>query len=204
MQPDVFQERFSVSRETLDKLFVYERLLKKWQNAINLVSPATIDHSWERHFADSAQISELIPEGAVVADLGSGAGFPGLVLSLMRADLGVNLIESDLRKCEFLKSVSRETGAGAIVYNDRIENVLASISPQVITARAYASLVEILKISESIADKNPELTFVLLKGKKVSEEILEAQKSYNFTVESIESMTEQGAKILIIKGLKRR
>lgn len=203
MQPEEFQGRFSVSRETLDKLKAYERLLKKWQGAINLVSPGTLDNVWERHLADSAQILELIPEKSIVADLGSGAGFPGLVLSIVRSNLAINLIESDSRKCEFLKAVSRETGAGASVHNARIENVLESISPSVITTRAYASLLEIFSVCESVALKNPELMFVLLKGKSVDDEILEAHKSYNFSFESIESTTERGAKMLVVRGLKK-
>ena len=98
-----------VSREMREKLEIYHRLLLKWQKAINLISPRTIQEAWIRHFADSAQLTRYIPvasdvsrESSIVADLGSGAGFPGLVLAMLRDDLDIHLIESDQRKCQFL------------------------------------------------------------------------------------------------------
>src|SRR5262245_1521225 len=108
MQPEEFQKIWNVSRETFQRLEVYAELLKKWQRAINLLSPGTLENIWDRHFADSIQITNLIPMGMKkVVDLGSGAGFPAMVLSIARPDLDIHLIESDSRKCEFLKNVSR-------------------------------------------------------------------------------------------------
>jgi 16S rRNA G527 N7-methylase RsmG len=129
MSPEEFAKAFDVSRETISRLQAYHDLLVKWQKAINIVSPKTLDEVWSRHFADSAQLAERIPQNAKVADLGSGGGFPGLVLAIMRPDLEIHLVESDLRKSEFLKNVSRETKSAARVHNDRVESVLASIGP---------------------------------------------------------------------------
>ena len=101
----------SVSRETRALLEQYQALLLKWQEKINLISPATIKDCWNRHFEDSLQLLPLIPNGPqVLYDLGSGAGFPGLVLALTRSDIAVTLVESDAKKCAFLSAVSRETG----------------------------------------------------------------------------------------------
>ena len=112
---DDFRQVSGVSRETLERLRIYEALLRKWQAKINLVGPATLDDAWRRHFLDSAQLFPLLPANAqVVVDLGSGAGFPGLVLAVMGVPT-VHLIESDLRKAAFLREVARETATPAIV-----------------------------------------------------------------------------------------
>src|SRR5689334_12618331 len=111
-QPDLD----GVSRETTDKLRVYHDLLIKWQNSINLISPNTVSEAWERHFLDSVQLSPLIPPTAgTLYDIGTGAGFPGLVLAILRPELPVSLIESDSKKCAFLQTVSRETGTKVTV-----------------------------------------------------------------------------------------
>lgn len=196
MSPEEFAQAFDVSRETISRLQAYHDLLVKWQKAINIVSPKTLDEIWSRHFADSAQLAERIPQNAKVADLGSGGGFPGLVLAIMRPDLEMHLVESDLRKSEFLKNVSRETKSGARVHNDRAENVLESIGPGIITARAFAPLVEILEMTKSV----PGAPLLLLKGKMALEEVEEARKKFNFECADFPSSTEQGAKILEISN----
>ena len=106
---------FDVSRETLDRLAIYEALLRQWQKAVNLVAPSTLDAVWHRHFADSAQIVRLAPHARSWTDLGSGAGFPGLVVAILLAEDGsdparIALIESDFRKCAFLREVARTDG----------------------------------------------------------------------------------------------
>lgn len=111
----------NVSRETEARLRQYQALLLKWQEKINLISPGTMKDSWARHFQDSLQILPLVPDGpARLYDLGSGAGFPGLVLAIARPDLAVTLIESDAKKCAFLQAVSRETGVKVTIDNCRI------------------------------------------------------------------------------------
>jgi 16S rRNA (guanine527-N7)-methyltransferase len=196
MSPEEFAKAFDVSRETISRLQAYHDLLVKWQKAINIVSPKTLDEVWSRHFADSAQLAERIPQNAKVADLGSGGGFPGLVLAIMRPDLEIHLVESDLRKSEFLKNVSRETKSAARVHNDRVENILESIGPDIITARAFAPLVEILEMTKSV----PGAPLLLLKGKMALEEVEEARKKFNFECADFPSRTEEGAKILEISN----
>ena len=195
MSPEDFARAFNVSRETISRLQVYRDLLIKWQKAINLVSPATLGHIWERHFADSAQLSNHIPPNSKVADLGSGAGFPGMVLAIMRPDLEMHLIESDARKSEFLKNVSRETKSAARVHNDRVQKVLGEIQPDYITARAFAPLPEIL---EMIPDSCRGAVLLLLKGKTAMDEIAEARERFDFACEDFPSQTDPAARILKI------
>ena len=130
-----FITQFSVSCETEKKLLVYEEMLKKWQNKINLISNSTINEIWERHFFDSAQLIKFIPHGTIkLLDLGSGAGFPGIILSIMGVD-EVLLVESDKRKAIFMSEVGRNLGLNIKIINERIENV-APFKVDIITARA--------------------------------------------------------------------
>lgn len=113
-----FQKRLNVPRETMDKLIIYAELLEKWQNSINLISGTTVSDMWRRHFYDSAQLMDYIydKENVVILDLGSGAGFPGLVLSILGA-YEVHLVEAVGKKCSFMRQVIRETNINAIVHN---------------------------------------------------------------------------------------
>lgn len=204
MQPEAFQTAFGVSRESMAKLEVYHGLLLKWQKAINLVSGSTLEEVWERHFADSAQLAALIPPGAgMLVDLGSGAGFPGMVLAVLRPDLETHLIESDERKAQFLRSVSRETGAGVKIYDARIESVAPGLRPDVVTARALAPLDELLGFCTGWAAANPGLMMLFLKGQGAEAEIEKARESYDFTLETQPSCTQNAARILKISGLRK-
>lgn len=204
MQPEEFQKTFDVSRETFSRLKVYHDLLLKWQKAINLVSPGTVSEAWQRHFVDSAQLSKLMPSGARLADLGSGAGFPGLVLAVMRPDLEIHLIESDERKCQFMKNVSRETNTKVTIHTKRIVNVLSEIEPDHITARAFASLEEILEMTEPESIRNPELAYVLLKGRGVEQEVEKAMHNFSFAESYTPSVTDKDARIVTIRHVHRR
>ena len=205
MQPEDFQKTFNVSRETMEKLQTYHKLLFKWQGAINLVGPRTLQDSWARHFADSAQLLPHIPEGVkTLADLGSGAGFPGLVLAMMRPDLDVHLVESDERKAQFLRTVSRETNTPVQVHNARIEDVTADIAPDMITARALASLVELFVYCLPWTVQNNDIKLLFLKGKLAQEEVGQARAAYDFDVQTYPSCTDDAAEILFINRLNRR
>jgi 16S rRNA (guanine527-N7)-methyltransferase len=194
MSPEEFSRTYNVSRETISRLQIYHDLLIKWQKAINLISPKTLNDIWMRHFADSAQLSGMIPRNAIVSDLGSGAGFPAMILAVMRPDLKITLIESDSRKCEFLKNVSRETKCAVTIYNERIEKFLGkAAAPDFITARAFASLSDIL---EAVPDNCSKATLLLLKGKTALEEVKEAKRRFNFEFEDFASQTDPGARIL--------
>lgn len=205
MQPEDFKDLYNVSRETFEKLEAYHKLLFKWQKAINLVGPKTLQDSWARHFSDSAQLHEYIPNNvSVIADLGSGAGFPGLVLAMMCPDKQVHLIESDERKAQFLRTVSRETYLQNLtVHNERIENI-EGLCPDLVTARALASLDDLFAFCLPWAQQNPQLNMLFLKGRQAEEEIAAAQARYDFTCESHPSKTDSESQILFISALKAR
>tara|TARA_R110002072_G_scaffold272454_6_gene432681 strand:+ start:254 stop:886 length:633 start_codon:yes stop_codon:yes gene_type:complete len=200
---DDIQGLFDVSRETLEKIRIYHTLLLKWNKAINLVSPKTISESWHRHFIDSAQVSQFIPSDIrVYADLGCGGGFPGLVIAMMRPDLDVHLVESDERKGQFMRSVSRETSLNNVtIHTKRVEAVIDDFAPDFVTARALASLGVLFDYVFPWVSLNPTIQLGLMKGERADDEILEAQKRYRFTIRKHDSITDQGAKILLIDGL---
>lgn len=197
----------SVSREILDKLQCYERLLRDWQERMNLVSRHTLDQAWPRHFEDSLQLLPLIPEGAkTLLDLGSGAGFPGLVVALARPDLTVHLVESTKKKCRFLEAVSRETEAGVFIHSRRIEDVSreTSVNPDIITARALANLPALLDYCTPWISRNPHLILLFPKGENWQQEVDLAQKNWNFTLDTHKSATDPRAMILRLTGVARR
>lgn len=183
-----------------DKLKIYEALLIKWQKAINIVSPSTIPDAWNRHIIDSAQVSPLIPQSAkVYADLGCGGGFPGLVLALMTPALEVHLVESDERKCQFMRTVIREAGAENVrVHTMRIEDAYEEFMPDLISARALASLTKLLDLCMPWVEKNPDVQMLFMKGQRAEEEILEAMKIHTFSYERVQSLTDNDACILRI------
>lgn len=197
-----FISKADVSRETADKLIVYHELLLKWQRKINLVSPSTIDNAWKRHFLDSAQLFPLLsdPEKSIF-DLGSGAGFPGLVLSVMGATQ-INLIESDQRKCAFLSEVIRQTGSTAKIHNQRIETLPFRGQAAVVTSRACASLRSLFGYAYPLLMEQGECLF--LKGRGGAQEIEEAQQEWMFHVEQSPSLTDAEGCILRIRDLRRR
>ena len=193
-----------VSRETQDRLEKYQALLAKWQTRINLVAPDTLADSWNRHFVDSLQIIKFLPpEEFTLIDMGTGAGFPGLVIAITRPNSRVHLIESDSKKCEFLKAVSRETSASIQIHNSRIE-ATPPFMADIITARALASLTELLGYTLPFAALNPHVKMIYLKGARWESEINDAQNTYMFDVETHESLTSNQSRVLIISNLKRK
>jgi 16S rRNA (guanine527-N7)-methyltransferase len=197
MQPEIFRTKFCVSRESFEQLKHYHALLVKWQRAINLVSPKTLEQAWQRHFVDSAQVAAYIPAGVRrVVDLGSGAGFPALVLAIMRPDIEWHLIESDERKAQFLRTVSRETNAPVDVHNARVEAVLGGLRPDLISARAFAPLVNILNYARNADVLNVPL--LLMKGRGYAEEVEAARARYHFEIQAHKSLTDPEARILSV------
>jgi len=190
-----------VSRETLDRLARYESLLRKWQPKINLVGPATLADAWRRHFLDSAQLSPLLPDGTrVLVDLGSGAGFPGLVLAILGVP-EVHLVESDARKCAFLREVARETGAIVTVHNRRMEAVEGLVA-DVVTARALAPLGELVRRAYPFIGERGTALFP--KGQNVDQELTEATRSWNMAAERIPSLSDSSGTVLRITALSPR
>lgn len=201
----------AVSRETEERFIRYTALLAKWQGAINLVGPDTLANSRGRHIDDSRQLLPYLPETpGVLFDLGSGAGFPGLVLAMLRPDLKVYLIESDQRKCAFLRTVSRETKTPAEAVCARIEQAAAGQArtesgqelpvPDIITARALAPLHKLLDYCLPWSLQNPDLVLLFLKGASADQEVHEAREHFSFEETSLPSMTA-GSHILRITNL---
>ncbi len=187
-----------VSRETRHRLEVFVETLERWQKAINLVSRNTMDGVWKRHILDSAQVVPLIPKAAeTLADLGSGGGFPGLVIAAMRPDLRVTLIESDARKAAFLGEVGRRMGLEnqPKIAISRIEAALPATT-DVVTARALAPLGQLLQW----AQRHRKDTAICLfhKGKGWQAEVEEAKKEWDFSPEPTASVTDRDAVILRI------
>jgi 16S rRNA (guanine527-N7)-methyltransferase len=189
-----FQAETGVSRETLDRLVRHAELLCHWQRQINLVAPSTLADLWRRHMLDSAQLLPLLPHGArSLVDLGSGAGFPGLVLALLGVP-EVHLIESDARKCAFLRESVRLTGvAGVHIHNSRIER-LAGRRFDVVTARALAPVSELLRLAQPFVGQGTVCLFP--KGRSVEEELIRAPETRNMGLSLIASRTQSGAAIL--------
>ena len=202
MQPDILQD---VSRESLEKLKAYHQLLLKWQKAINLVSKNTLGDAWNRHFVDSAHVAQYIsPHVRVLADIGSGGGFPGLVLAMLRPDLEIHLIESDERKCQFLRTVSRETETPVSIHTLRVEDMPSDFTPDCVSARALADLTLLLDYCAPWAQRNPQLEALFMKGARAEEEIAQSTERYAFHSQSYPSATDKQAVILKISEISLR
>lgn len=191
----------NVSRETFLALRLYQEELFKWQKAINLISKTTLEDIEDRHFLDSAQLLNLIPSSTqIIIDVGSGAGFPGLVLSLLQP-IPVILIEADQRKATFLNHIILKTASTATVICERVET-LEGIKADLITARGFAPLARLFELTGSL--RSSSTTFLLLKGKNHLEEIQEAQKEWDFKVSLHSSITDCQGKILEVKEVSKK
>lgn len=218
---EAFARHFAVSRETVQRLETYAALLAQWQQTINLVAPGTLADIWSRHFADSAQLFRLIPHGARrLVDLGSGAGFPGLVLAIMAGDdqrggregasstapshgLRVTLVESDQRKAAFLREVSRKLGIAVDIELARIEIISTRVNVErfdVITSRALAPLPRLLEMSRPFFESATVALF--LKGRDVESEVEDARKLWSFSLELVPSMTNAEARVAVIRDVR--
>jgi 16S rRNA (guanine527-N7)-methyltransferase len=268
--PEDFAAAFGVPRETIDRLIIYEKLLRQWQKAVNLVAPSTLDAVWHRHFADSAQLVPLAPPGTRSwIDLGSGAGFPGLVVAIMlaaspspratptspqaptargdgwgegqqrapashgqgrrdgqasptsalapaphpsplpasgkRGFPHFTLIESDARKCAFLREVARQTGITVDILSKRAESVTTSVNeelPRVVSARALARLDRLLDLAAPLSP--PGTTLLFLKGREVGTELQLAESRWQFRVALVQSVTDKNGRVAVITNLERK
>ena len=193
-----------VSRETMDRFVEIVAALRLWSKRFNLVSPASRSEIWSRHILDSVQLFTLAPNTAKHwLDLGSGAGFPGMVLAIMlleRPEAQMVLVEANGKKAAFLQHCARITGAPVSVLQQRIENT-ALAAQDVITARAVTDLSGLLELSRPFVGKDTVLLFP--KGKNVEDELTQAHKQWDIKVEVLPSMTDKYAKILKIKEIHR-
>lgn len=195
-----FQKLTDVSRETLERLIRYVDLLAAWNARINLVGRNTLGDVWRRHILDSAQLYPHLPQGTqVLMDLGSGAGLPGLILSILGVP-EVHLVESDARKAVFLREAVRVTGATASLHAMRIDRVKPIIA-DVVTARALAPLSELLEISERF--RGPGTICLFPKGATVEEELTSARKQWKMTPRQSPSLSDPSGCILRLENINR-
>ena len=194
-----------VSRETYEKLEIFYETLIKWQKSINLVSNASLKYIWTRHFLDSAQLYNFTKDvQGNILDMGSGAGFPGIILAMMGNET-INVVESDQRKCTFMREVARLTNTNLKIHNCRIEE-LQFINLDLIVSRALAPLKKLIEYVENhicknklSANKIPNMLF--LKGKLYNEELNELKKIRKFKFKVYPSMTDKYGKIIFINNL---
>ena len=182
----------TVSRETEARLDRFVELLIEWQAKTNLVAPSTLSHIWTRHVADSLQLLALAPSAKIWVDLGSGGGFPGVVLACALADTQgarVHLIERNARKAAFLREALRATSAPGLVHPTRIEDTVDSIPSPIdcVTARALAPLHQLLGFAEPLVRRGAKALF--LKGQDVEAELTEATKYWNIVARLHPSLT---------------
>ncbi len=204
--PEDIARVFSVSRETVDKLKIYESVLRKWQRAVNLVAPKSLPNIWHRHFADSLQISGLVPDTAqTLVDLGSGGGFPGLVLAAHYSAAGgptVTLVESDQRKAAFLREAARAMEISVEILSTRIENganLAALTGVSVVTARALARLPSLFDLVQPFI--SDETVCIFMKGRDAAREIAEARQDWSFESAEHVSMTDAQARIVVVRDI---
>lgn len=198
-----FQQTFKVSRETMNRLSVLHDILLKWNGRINLVSRGSEQSAWSRHFADSAQLWLLrTPAARSWADLGAGAGFPGLVIAAFAANAGtdVALVDSNLRKCVFLREAARNMGVAVTVHQTRIE-ALPPLHADILSARALAPLNRLLGYVEK--HRNPQGRGLFPKGHTVHKEVETATRSWRFEHRLHPSLTDPGAAIVEVGAVSR-
>ena len=194
-----------VSRETFNKFEIFIEVLLKWQKSLNLISNSTINTIWKRHFLDSAQLYTYSQDiKGNILDIGSGAGFPGMILAMM-GNNNVNLIESDQKKCIFMREVARLTNTKVKIYNCRIED-LDYMKPELIISRALAPLSKLIEYVDNHMNKNieenkatPKLLF--LKGKNYNNEIYDLLKIRKLEIDIFPSITDDFGKVLYIKNI---
>ncbi|HTQ13184.1 MAG TPA: 16S rRNA (guanine(527)-N(7))-methyltransferase RsmG [Rhizomicrobium sp.] len=198
--PEDFARAAGVSRETLARLKSHVGLLTDWNARHNLVSARSLDDVWRRHVWDSAQLAPLIPAGArTLIDLGSGAGFPGLVLAVLRPELKVVLVDSTAKKANFLKGAAARISEHVEVRTGRLES-LPLEAFDAVTARACAPLAVLLSYAQRF--QGPATVNLLLKGQSVEVELTEARKSWKMQVVKHPSRTDPSGTILEIRELR--
>jgi len=206
--PESFAEAVNVPHETILALRRYADLLAHWQRSINLVAPSTLPDVWSRHFADSAQLRGLAPDARLWLDLGSGAGFPGLVIAILQAQVPncrMHMVESNRKKCAFLAEVARVGQAPVDIHAMRIEDLpekAQSLRPDVVSARALAPLPRLLELAEPFVGEGTRGLF--LKGRETEAEIEAAQAGWDFAFRLHPSLTDEHARIVELTGLRRR
>jgi 16S rRNA (guanine527-N7)-methyltransferase len=200
---EFFIKKFNVSRETIEKLNKYKDFLLSSNKSINLIGKTTENQIFTRHFLDSAQIYDLIEDKSEIIDLGSGAGFPGVVLKILmdnnKIDGNITLIDKSPKKCKFLQDLSDKLSLNLKIVNLKIENFKINKISTVVS-RAFKKTVDTIDIILKNNDKIRNI--ILIKGKTYQQEIEEARKKYTFDVEKFRSITSDESYILKISNIK--
>ncbi len=204
--PEAFRTDFAATEDQMARLEIYAALVRKWQKAVNLVAQDSIDAIWNRHFADSAQLLTFIPPASACLDFGTGAGFPGMVIAIFlgETDARVHLVESNARKCAFLREVGRQTGTSVEIHNTRVEEIAARgtvTGVDVVLARGVAPLARLLELSRPFFRSGT--VGVFLKGRRAEEEVAEARKAWAFDLQAHPSATDPYGRVLEIRALER-
>jgi 16S rRNA (guanine527-N7)-methyltransferase len=201
LDPEGFAALTGVSRETLARLAAYAGLLAQWSARLNLVAASTLGDVWRRHFLDSAQLLRFVPAGAAsLIDVGSGAGFPGLVLAILGV-AGVELVESDAKKCAFLREAARLAAAPVTIRHARIES-LPPHPVAVVTARAVAPLDRLLLWAQPFLA--PETVCLFAKGERARQELAAATLVWDMDVACHDSRSDPRGVILCLSRVRRR
>ncbi|MGL3607777.1 16S rRNA (guanine(527)-N(7))-methyltransferase RsmG [Rhizobium sp. G187] len=203
----MMQEAVDVSRETQEKLGRFVDLFQKWARTINLVAPSTLSEVWNRHVRDSLQLRTIVPGPARWIDIGSGGGFPGIVIAIALTETGegwVDLVESNKKKCSFLRMALLESQARGAVHPLRIEDAVSKLeAPDVISARALAELDKLFDYVFPWVEKNRNLKLVFHKGRDYLAEIEKARGRWRFDLVVHQSVVEADSVILEISSLQR-
>ena len=201
----VFQDAYNVSRETMQRLHDFEALFEQWSKRINLVAASTRHDFWQRHVADSAQLLTIKPDMRTIVDLGSGGGFPGMVLAIMLQDQAgsrVDLVESNRKKTAFLQAARTKCAPGSLVHANRIEEAITDLPPpEYVTARALASLEKLLMLSEPLLSMGSVGLFH--KGRGFRQELEESRANWHFDLIIHQSVVDPESVILEISNLNR-
>lgn len=198
--PREIPDWLNVSRETIDRLDHFASEVLRWTPAINLISKSSMDQIWQRHILDSAQIYALGDSQAKWVDMGSGGGFPGIVMAIMGAQ-DIVLVESDKRKAAFLQQMTRQLALPVTVLAKRMDD-LPAMGAQTVSARALASLTQLL--GHATPHLNSGGRAVFPKGRAVDAELIEARETWAFDCVRLPSKTDPEAAILVLENIRRR
>jgi 16S rRNA (guanine527-N7)-methyltransferase len=196
-----------VSRETATRLDRLVDLLLQWQRTTNLIAQSSVPTLWTRHVADSLQLLALAPHARHWVDLGSGGGFPGLVLACALADdpdAKIHLVDSVAKKCAFLREAARTLALPATVHGERIESFVQNFAERadVVTARALAPLSTLCAYVEPLLKRGAQA--LLPKGQDVEAELTQASRYWNITADLVPSQTDPKGRIVVVRALERK
>jgi len=205
MEKDIefFIKKFNVSRETIEKLNIYNHFLLENNKLLNLIGKTTENHIFSRHFTDSAQIYDLIDDKSEIVDIGSGAGFPGVIIKILmdskKIEGNIVLIDKSPKKCKFLNDLSNKLGLTLKIQNVRLEDYKFS-KISTIVSRAFKKVINTIDVLFKNNDKIKSI--ILMKDKTYQQELDDAKKKYTFDLEKFRSITSDESYILKIRNIK--